>query len=310
MQNKFEVKDSSVSFMLAMVLPNVLAFFILLIAGIVTGDIVNVESTLFYKIMATVLSQTAFIFVYFFILKRKKMPFLKSFEKSKLSFKQIIIIILIGLVSLFLISPIINVFDEFLVYIGIPSSNLPININKPINFIYLVLTLGILAPISEELLFRGIIFNGLKQKGIKTAVLISSLMFMLVHLNLHQTIYQFILGVILALAVLYTNNIFSSVLIHFINNTLVLLINYINPYFFSYKFLSFNYIILALVLLFVAVVTLLLLFKKLKNLRKIDKTELISDNFVGQKQKNNNDYFILSLVFAIILWIVTVVISL
>lgn len=309
MQNKFNIKDSSLSFILAIVLPNILAFFVIFVAGIITGDILNLESTLFYKIMATILSQIAFIFVYILIVKKKKMPLRKSVNIQKINLKQIIILVLIAFCCLFLISPIINVFDAFLVNLGIKSSSLPISLNNPLNLIYLIITLGILAPISEELLFRGIILDGLKEKGLTKAVLISSVMFMLMHLNLHQTLYQFLLGVILALVVIYTNNIFSSILIHFINNTFVLIINYINPYFFDYNFLSSNYIILAFVLLFVGLITIAKLLKMLKNSKKFDNfTQKKDKSFI--KDTKSNDYFILSLIFGIILWIVTVIMSL
>lgn len=310
MQNKYETKDSSLAFILAIVLPNVLAFFILIVAGIISGDITKIESTIFYKIMATTLSQVAFLGVYFFIIKRKKMQVFKSLDKRKLNFKQIVILILISLVCLFLISPIINVFDAWLVSIGVSSSALPISLDKPLNLIYMILTLGLLAPIAEELLFRGVIFSGLKEKGNKTAVLISSLMFMLVHLNLHQTIYQFILGIILAVVVLYTGNIFASILIHFINNTTVLLINYINPYFFDYNFLSSNYIILAVVLLFLAGLTIVNLLKMLKNRTFFDNFDKKLIKNTNKSEKVTNNYFLLSIAFGIIMWIITVVISL
>ena len=310
MQKEFKTKDSSISFILALVIPNVLAFFILLIAGIIVGDITSLENTIFYKIMATLLSQAVFLSIYFYITKRKNIPLLKSYEKDKLNYKQIIILVLIALVCLFLISPIINVFDAILVELGFSTSTLPISLNKPINFIYLILTLGVLAPLSEELLFRGIIFSGLKEKGNKTAILISNLMFMLVHLSIHQTVYQFILGIILALVVLYTNNIFSSILIHFINNTFVLIINYINPYFFDYKFLSSGYIILALVLFFVAIITLYELLKMLKKQKKNnDKKPAIKCDRLVESKTETNDYLKLSLVFGVILWIITFIMT-
>lgn len=310
MQNKFNTKDSSISFILAITLPNVLAFFILILAGIVTGDITKIESTIFYKILATTLSQIVFLSVYFFIIKRKKIKILDSIEKEKLNFKQILILLLISLICLFLISPIINVFDAFLLKLGISAGSLPINLNDPLNFVYLLLTLGVLAPICEELIFRGIIFNGLKEKGNKTAVLISSLMFMLVHLNLSQTFYQLILGIILALVVLYTNNIFSGILIHIINNSLVLVINYINPLFFDYRFLTTNYIILALVLLFLAAILIYKLLEILKKSKKIDRKNKNIEKIELKTKNSTKDYYIFSIVFGIILWFVSVLLSL
>ncbi|MBE5746019.1 MAG: CPBP family intramembrane metalloprotease, partial [Clostridiales bacterium] len=252
MQNKYSKKDSALSFILSLVIPNVLAFLAIFFLSFFMGT-TNIVNTKIYKILATTLSQVSFLLIFLFILKTKKLSLKESLETKRLNIKQVLILITISLICLFLISPIINVFDSFLEFIGVTSSELPININKPINFIYLILTMGIFAPITEEILFRGVIFGGLKNKGNKFAIIISSLMFMLIHLNLHQTIYQFVLGIILALVVMYTNNIFSSILIHFINNTFVLVINYINPQFLVFDYLSLTYIIISILLFIFAV---------------------------------------------------------
>ena len=79
----------------------------------------------------------------------------------------------------------------------------------------------ITAPIFEELLFRGIILNGLLNKyknSSKKAIIYSAMAFGLVHLNIPQGINAFIGGIILGSIYYYTKSMKLSIFAHFINN--------------------------------------------------------------------------------------------
>ena len=81
-----------------------------------------------------------------------------------------------------------------------------------------------LAPaIFEELYCRKALIKFLKPQGSLFAILISSLLFGLIHMNLQQFIFAFIVGIILALIYEYTNNIIYTMIIHFINNAVSVL---------------------------------------------------------------------------------------
>jgi len=81
----------------------------------------------------------------------------------------------------------------------------------------------IMAPVIEELIFRGIIMHGLMRNYARfTAIWVSALMFALFHLNPWQFPATFILGMVLGLLMLRTRNIFLCILGHAINNGLVL----------------------------------------------------------------------------------------
>ena len=73
----------------------------------------------------------------------------------------------------------------------------------------------IFAPILEEFLMRGFILNGLYANyGIIVALLISSILFALLHFNIAQIIPSFICGIILGLIYLYTGSILSCIFAH------------------------------------------------------------------------------------------------
>lgn len=86
------------------------------------------------------------------------------------------------------------------------------------------LKVSVVAPIVEELIFRGLIFNGFRKNynGF-VAVFMSALLFSLFHLNPWQMPATFVLGLLLGWLMLRTNNILVAMLGHSINNTLVLL---------------------------------------------------------------------------------------
>ena len=83
---------------------------------------------------------------------------------------------------------------------------------------------AVVAPIVEELIFRGLILNGLRlnYKAV-TAVFMSALLFALFHLNPWQFPATFVLGLLLGWIMLRTNNILLAIIGHSVNNFLVLL---------------------------------------------------------------------------------------
>lgn len=84
--------------------------------------------------------------------------------------------------------------------------------------ICLIIYAVIVAPISEELIFRGLILGKLKQYGDVFASIIVSLLFALIHGNLPQSIPTFIVSLFLCWVTLQSNSIIPAISIHMINN--------------------------------------------------------------------------------------------
>lgn len=86
------------------------------------------------------------------------------------------------------------------------------------------LKVAVIAPVVEELIFRGLILHGLRKNyTATTAVFISALLFSLFHLNPWQMPATFVLGLLLGWIMLRTRNIILAILGHSLNNFLVLL---------------------------------------------------------------------------------------
>lgn len=79
--------------------------------------------------------------------------------------------------------------------------------------------IGLIAALCEELLFRGLILDGfVKNYSKKKAIIISALLFGLVHLNPWQFVVGFIVGLVLAWICIETKSILLCIYIHFLNN--------------------------------------------------------------------------------------------
>lgn len=86
-----------------------------------------------------------------------------------------------------------------------------------------ILKVVIIAPVIEELIFRGVIMHGLMRNYSKfTAIFVSALMFALFHLNPWQFPATFILGLLLGFLMVRTRSIYLCIIGHAINNGLVL----------------------------------------------------------------------------------------
>lgn len=102
--------------------------------------------------------------------------------------------------------------------------------NNTTHFSWLFIAVCIMAPIFEELLFRGVLLDALCRTsiGIHGSVLITSLLFAVVHLQYDWTVLIAILllGMILGYSRLYSQSLYVPILLHFVNNTLTFVLSY------------------------------------------------------------------------------------
>ena len=96
------------------------------------------------------------------------------------------------------------------------------------SFISVFVATSIIAPVIEELFFRGLIYGRLRQamKPI-VAILISSLLFGIFHGNIVQGIYAFLIGFVLALVYEKTGALWLSMLGHALINTIGVAVPYL-----------------------------------------------------------------------------------
>lgn len=89
-------------------------------------------------------------------------------------------------------------------------------------YIWSLLSISIVGPIVEEILFRLLIFNSLEKinKNPWFAIIVSGVLFGIWHMIFVQSIYTAIMGCLMGLIYYKTRNIFITIFIHMFNNTI------------------------------------------------------------------------------------------
>lgn len=129
-----------------------------------------------------------------------------------------------------------------------------------LQFIVLLVSI-IFAPVFEEILFRALIFNELKDNiNIFASIIIQAIIFSAMHGNVYKDIYTFLLGIVAALIYLWVNSIFGSILLHGLFN----LFGSLLPGYIAYY--DIKYLVMLITLSLIALLaSLVILFKSNNN---------------------------------------------
>jgi len=94
-----------------------------------------------------------------------------------------------------------------------------------------LLMIGIIPAIGEEFFFRGAIQRLFQDwfKNSHTAILVSAVIFSAFHLQFYGFFPRIVLGIMLGYSFLYSGTIWIPVVLHFINNSMIVLVYYIFP---------------------------------------------------------------------------------
>jgi len=101
-----------------------------------------------------------------------------------------------------------------------------LQMNTVVDLIAMLVLMGLIAAIGEEILFRGVLQNLFKEwSGSKhIAVWITALLFSVIHLQYHAILPRFVLGAFIGYVYLYSGSLRAPILLHFFyNSTLVVL---------------------------------------------------------------------------------------
>ena len=92
------------------------------------------------------------------------------------------------------------------------------NYSGVLSTILIFLQVAILPAIFEELFVRKGIIGVTKRKGTIFAVVVSSLIFATIHMNVSQFIFAFLVGILFGIIRIKTNKMYPTMILHFINN--------------------------------------------------------------------------------------------
>jgi sodium transport system permease protein len=87
----------------------------------------------------------------------------------------------------------------------------------------LLFSFALLPALCEEIAFRGFILTGLQRRfRPRAAVVLSSFLFALSHMNVFQFLPAFFLGVVLGLVTIRSNSLLPAILFHFLHDSVLL----------------------------------------------------------------------------------------
>lgn len=243
-------------------------FFLITIAWSILVQFLPIPEN-FYQYVAFLIP----ISIYLFINKSNAERILRP---DTLNFSSVLIIFLIWLTSLpllfFLVELYVHFFGSTLADIVSQDSHE----SFIINFFFVAITPAIL----EEILMRGIILDGYRNKSKIVAAAMNGLMFGMLHLNSFQFFHTFIAGFISSIVVFATNSIFAGMFIHVINNGLPLIVNYLYPVDSSIQYVeSTNFLSLGMSALFgiIFAISLIRLLFKVNNINIKENVELSTE---------------------------------
>lgn len=109
----------------------------------------------------------------------------------------------------------VNIILQLLLGSPDQSSMIPETVS---GYVYMILSLCVAAPILEELICRGIMMKMLERYGTAAQILVSGIIFAMLHVSAESIIALFFVGVLLGVVRKATGSIFPSMIMHCVNN--------------------------------------------------------------------------------------------
>ena len=214
------------SFLAANILIDALtgAFVPILIISFVDGADGGPIDYMIYALLAGQIVKA--IFLYFFIKRRKKSDKYQTNYIKNESLEKPLRFVFIGLGTVGFGLMLTNFLMKFLEGTAILESAKELmqnafNARGPVQGIVLIIVIIIGAPLVEELLFRGVLFEELSRiVSTKTTIILTALIFGIYHFNILQTPNTIIMGLVLAYVYYKTRSIKAPIIIHATNNLL------------------------------------------------------------------------------------------
>ena len=155
----------------------------------------------------------------YFLIRKQPLQEALPFQKTKCS--TAVACVCMGMGVCMLANYPANWAADFLDWAGFSSDlpDSPLTGEPSIQILY-VISLAVLPPLVEELVFRGAVLHGLRRFGDGFAIFGSAFLFGIFHGNFIQMPFAFLCGLALAFVVVKTGNLWIPIVIHCLNNGL------------------------------------------------------------------------------------------
>ncbi|MBQ8292060.1 MAG: CPBP family intramembrane metalloprotease [Clostridia bacterium] len=217
-------KASGIAFSVATVLPSLFSFVFIIVLTALPLSQEELTQADWYLYVSYLLPQAAFALTTFLYLRYMGISVVDALKQQKCKPKYFLLALLmqIGLLSL---SQANTLFLEFLKRFGYKDAGIQLPSMDGFGFVGVLIMVALVPAVFEEVLFRGVLLNGLKKTFSEpTAILLCGAFFALYHQNPAQTVYQFCCGVAFAFVAIRSGSILPTILSHFFNNALILIL--------------------------------------------------------------------------------------
>lgn len=269
--------------------------FILMVVLMITEVPQEFTSTLYYLMIVTIINEGSCILSGLAYWKIKGENVFKGTGfKWNLNIFQTLILVVIGIFMLFAFQAIATVVSQAIIDSGYNSSILNFQIKTVGDLIIGIIFMAIIPALCEEILYRGFIGRSFKSKNYIFGIFMTGLLFALMHLNPMQLVYQFILGCVCCFVYYLTRCIYSSMIIHFTSNFIVVLLNYLENMGKGFVLNVTQTVILSLVSMVIFILLLVLFYivslkRKSLDFRNVSLSKALKITFETEDEKKIED---------------------
>ena len=164
---------------------------------------------------------TISVFVFKGLQKARFSQVFKFYGFRKMSWKGVLYSFLLGIIVYIINVFVVMVFSNILVLFGYNYQSGTSSGSYPFwLFLINIVTTAVLPAICEETAHRGMLLHGLSSFGTTKAIIFSSILFGLMHMNIEQFFYTTAIGFALGYLTTFCDTIYPAIIIHFTNNAL------------------------------------------------------------------------------------------
>ena len=220
-------KASGLTYSLTAILSVVFAFAFLLAITLFGLVKEGYENSDWYLYCSYLLTPFTFCAVAWFVLRWSGKSVGEEIRAQACPARYFLIAILLQF-GLLCLSQLNSLFLEWLGKFGYEDTPIVLPSLDGFGFVGVLITVAVLPAVFEEIIFRGLLLKGMKSFGTVGAVLLNGVLFALYHQNPAQTLYQFCCGAAFAVVTIRAGSILPTVLSHFLNNALIIVLMKLN----------------------------------------------------------------------------------
>lgn len=240
------------------------------ISSLTSGSLSNIAILLIDN-MATIVSMFI-IGIFYCMLSRTELNNVMPFKKIKgsLLFKTVTIALAVAFISDYFT----EIFVSGVSLFGIENKvEMSYKSNGVIDNILYIFSIAVLPPLTEEFAFRGIVLGKLRKFGDSFAILMSALLFGLLHGNIIQIPFAFIIGIVFGFITIKTSSLLPAMITHFLVNCSSVIVSLIyENNFFDKNLCDIFYSSFVFIIFILGIISTLLLCKD-KEFFKLNKYE-------------------------------------